>query len=97
MEAWLLADREKVASWFGKDFRESALPPSSRPVEDLDRRDSVRCLEEASRETAKGRYGKGAHSFDLLSEIDPGKLETACPSARAFFAEVRRRTTAPKP
>ncbi|WP_459594091.1 DUF4276 family protein [Dickeya ananatis] len=48
-------------------------------------------LENATRSTTKGRYGKGAHSFTLLALIDPAKVQQASPWAQRFITQLRSR------
>lgn len=76
MEAWLLADREALVAYFGQGFQANALPSiqnlAGRAPADLERD-----LKHASRNTTKGEYNKGQHSWVLLARLDPGKLSQA--------------------
>lgn len=87
MEAWLLADREALAAFYGQGFQASALP-GNRHIEAISKKDLLDALEAATRNTkTKGAYSKGRHSFELLSMIDPNKVRLASPHANRL-AEV---------
>lgn len=58
MEAWLIADRERLAAYFGKNFRESALPAPTQNVERVPKVQLARALNEAAKNTAKRGYHK---------------------------------------
>ncbi len=71
MESWFLADRATLARYFGKGFREGALP-KRKDIESIPKADVLKGLEGATRQTkTKGRYSKGSHSFQILALIDP--------------------------
>jgi Domain of unknown function (DUF4276) len=88
MEAWFLADREKVTGFFGQGFHEGALPAAPR-VEEIPKGDVLSGLERATRGTLKGSYRKTAHSFWLLAKIDASQLEHVAPHAARFFEALR--------
>ena len=87
METWFLADREALRSYFGVGFGENALRAWPN-LEDVSK--SV-VLEELRHATAscRPRYTKGKVSFELLAQIDPARVEAACPHARALLNELR--------
>ncbi|OOC15347.1 hypothetical protein BM451_01625 [Dickeya dadantii] len=89
MESWLIADSITLASFFGQGFRTSLLPQGN--VERIAKRQVYDMLENATRSTTKGRYGKGAHSFTLLALIDPAKVQQASPWAQRFITQLRSR------
>jgi Domain of unknown function (DUF4276) len=91
MEAWFLADRQALAGYFGQHFQESALPgnPNVEAVPKLDLFDG---LGRATRQTSKGAYSKGKHSFPILGALDPAKVEAAAPSAKRFLDTLRSRS-----
>lgn len=92
MEAWFLADREAVRTFFGKGFKENALP-AARVQEDVEKPDLYRRLEQAARNTTKGPYSKGTHSFKLLATLDPNHVRRASPWAERFFSTLDRLTS----
>ena len=81
MEAWFLADRDTLAQFFGDGFNANPLP--NRPdVENIPKSDLYNALRGATRDSRKGEYGKGRHSFDLLARLDPQKVTQASPYAK---------------
>ncbi len=103
METWLLADRDTVAAYFGRGFRATALPHPSRQIEAIGKAELYRSLANATHGCrTKARYGKGEHSFELLSRIDPGRVMAASPWAQCFVTAVKavmdgQGQTAPRP
>ena len=76
MEAWFLADRDALESFYGQDFNNRALPQNPK-IEQIPKRDVLDGLAKASRRTTKGTYSKGDHSFMILGLIDPAKVQKA--------------------
>lgn len=90
MEAWFLADRDALAAYYGQGFRLSALPFDEKHIEAIPKDDLVPSLENCSRTTrTKGEYHKTRHGFALLAKIDPAKVETGSPHAKAFHKFLR--------
>ena len=79
MEAWLLADRTCLATYFGRGFDAGNLPGQRNDVEAIPKDDLITGLENATRDTEKGTYDKGAHSFEILEMLDP---ELVCNASR---------------
>lgn len=77
MESWFLADRTALAGYFGADFRAGALPGSEEAVEGIPKADVENGLKHATRDTDKGEYSKGRHSFELLGRLDPARVMAA--------------------
>jgi len=84
MESWFLADQQTLESFFGQGFRQGALPANPQ-VEKISKTDIYNGLKSATRDTQKGVYGKGAHSFKILAVIDPIKVREAAPYAARFL------------
>jgi len=89
METWFLADRENLVKYYGSDFHENRLPNTVN-LEDCPKQTVFDSLESASRDTSKGRYNKGSHSFRILGELSPTTIEGALPHAKQFFDFLRR-------
>lgn len=85
MEAWFLADRPVLASYFGVDPGASAFPAIQRGVESIPKAELYKCLEKISSGSTKTKYSKGRHSFQLLMAIDPIKVAAAAPSAKRLL------------
>jgi len=84
MESWFLADRDQLNEFFGQGFSENALPTAAN-IEDVSVDGVIRSLKTASRNTSKGEYKKGPHSFDLLGMLDPDKIRAASNRAEQLF------------
>jgi hypothetical protein len=91
MEAWFLADRPAINTFFGQGFQESALPAVTAVSENVAKTDLYARLTQATRNTkTKGTYGKGEHSFKLLATLDPALVRSASPWAERFFSALER-------
>lgn len=88
METWLLADRASLQRYFHGCWKDSALPawPSLEAVEKLR---VFRALDQATATCGPRKYAKGDVSFQVLSAIDPSKVETACAAAHALLERLR--------
>jgi hypothetical protein len=92
MEAWFLADKRTLASFYGQGFNSKALP-SRKDVESIPKEDLRGGLARATRSTAtKGEYGKGKHAFKILAVIDPARVEKASPHARRLLELLKQKT-----
>jgi hypothetical protein len=85
MEAWFLADRDALADYYGQNFRANRLRGSERDVEAIPKDDAIKCLEEAARDTNKGKYHKTKHAPALLEKIDPAKVRAGAPHCERLF------------
>lgn len=88
MESWFLADREALATFYGQGFKRAALPKNPM-IEQVPKQDVMRALANATGETRKGSYSKGAHSFDVLAALDPRRVEDASPHAKRLLDALR--------
>ena len=90
MEAWFLADRNSLASYFGQGFSENALP-KSEDVENIHKDDLFLYLRNATRSCkGKGQYSKDRHSYQILENLDHQKVANASPHAKRFFDTLRK-------
>ena len=87
MENWFLADKKALAEFFGSGFKSNSLPKKSN-VEQLSKSDVYVGLENASKGTSKGKYGKGAHSFKILAAVEPAKIRASAPFAERLFQHL---------
>lgn len=87
MESWFLADAGTMESYYGQGFRRQALPQNPN-VEQVPKQHVLSGLDQATRQTPKGRYSKGKHAFDLLERIDPAKVRAASPYADRFISSI---------
>lgn len=99
MESWFLADKDRLADYFGRDFSTNALPART-DIETIAKSDVYRALDSATHDCkktmkgksgskGKGKYGKGAHSFDILAGLDPQLVRKASPHAARFFDTLK--------
>jgi hypothetical protein len=74
MESWFIADKKCLEEFYSQGFILNALPKNPN-IEKISKADIYNGLRNATRNTkTKGKYGKGGHSFDILSQIDPVKV-----------------------
>jgi hypothetical protein len=85
MEAWIVADPDALAQFYGQYFGRNLLP--TRPnIEEEPKRDIYDKLDRATsdRRITKGQYGKIKHASQLLQRIEPSKLIPRCPRFFTF-------------
>ena len=83
MESWFYADKESLAGFFGDGFHHNAMSGAS--TEDIPKADVERGLMSATRQSRKGAYRKGRHSFDVLRGLDVDKVCRASPHAKRLI------------
>ncbi|EIJ33598.1 AAA family ATPase [Thiothrix nivea] len=88
LNPWLVADREALQSYFGKNFNKKALPAISRRVEAIPKQELEDSLNRAAINTAKKGYNKGRDSFALLEKTNPAVVRQGSPWADRFLAEL---------
>ena len=93
MESWFLADRGALGAFYGQGFREGSLPQNQN-IEQIPKQDVFDRLESATKDTSKGSYNKGKHSFDILGNLDPAKVVNASPHAKSFIEALRAKSQA---
>ena len=84
MESWFLADVDALESFYGQRFQRGALPQNPN-VEQVSKQRVWDGLTRATRSTGKGSYKKGAHSFQILANLNPAKVRGASPHADRFI------------
>ena len=92
MESWFLADKDSLASFFGRGFRLEALPRQT-DIEAVSKDDLLRALGAATRNTGKRSYNKGQHAFKILVLLDPIAVQSVSPWAKRFLETVATKTT----
>ena len=83
METWFLADVDTLQRFFGASFRPSALREWPQ-LEQVPKQTALDALAQAS-----GRRYTKRKGFDLLEQIRPDLVETACPHAKALLSHLR--------
>jgi len=90
MEAWFLADRGTLATFYDGGFLPNSLPGSDANVETIRKEAIEPALKKATKQTtSKGEYHKINHGAALLGLIDPNKVEDASPHAASFNQFLR--------
>ena len=88
MESWFLADKDTLMTYYGPKFYPNAL--SNNPdIENIHKQDVLKGLEKATKSTKRGKYNKGSHSFDILAQIDPEKVQQASPYAKRLITTLK--------
>lgn len=90
MEAWLVADPDGMAGYYGKNFEPGRLP-KRRNLEEEPKPSIYDALERATHKTSKGSYGKIKHASALLTLVDPNKARERCPHCERLFATLASR------
>ena len=83
MESWFFADVEALKRYYGQGFSENAIP-KRQDIEKISKHDILDILSKVTNRTQKGKYNKGAHSFEILEIIDPHKVVNQSPWAKRF-------------
>lgn len=85
MEAWIVADPEALASFYGQYFKANALPVRQN-LEEEPKQDLYDKLDKATsdRRLNKGGYGKIRHASELLKRVEPAKVAVRCPRFVTF-------------
>jgi hypothetical protein len=93
MESWFLADVETLKNYYGEGFKAI---PRSEDVETVPKRNVYRLLDQATRETKKGKYSESKldHSAALLSRLDVNLVKSASKNCRRIFETVRKKLSA---
>ena len=87
METWFLADREALRRFFGPSLNENHF--SQWPDLQAVPKDTVLNVMEMSTANCQRPYSKGKVSFELLGQIDPDIVATACPHAGQLLDYLR--------
>jgi hypothetical protein len=84
MEAWLIADFSTLNRFYGKGFKESAIPKNPN-VELIDKKTLLSALKDATRNTSKGEYHKTRHGLKILELLEVSKVRNAAPHCDRLF------------
>lgn len=87
VEAWLVADPEALAGFYGQDFHRRALPVR-RDIEEVDKKTLLEALKKATGKTRKGPYHKIEHCSQLLARIDPTRVRARARHCERLFTTL---------
>ena len=92
VEAWLVADPEALAGYYGQRFRRNALPKRD-DVEAIPKDQLYGSLERATAETQKGSYHKIRHCADLLGLLNRDRVRQRARHCDLLFRTLEARIT----
>jgi hypothetical protein len=90
IEAWLVADPETLAAFYGQGFLRGSLP-KRQDVEAIAKEDLIRALDRATSRTQKGRYHKISHCADLLGLLDQNRVRSRARHCDLLFTTLEAR------
>ncbi|MFL6196428.1 MAG: DUF4276 family protein [Thermoanaerobaculia bacterium] len=90
VEAWLVADPDALARFYGQNFQKGSLPRRD-DVEEIPKADLESSLGRATERTQKGRYHKIRHCSDLLGLLDPRRVRSRARHCELLFATLEAR------
>jgi hypothetical protein len=92
VEAWLIADPEALARFYGQGFHRNALPKHEN-VEEIGKDQLVKRLDQATKKTQKGRYHKILHCSLLLAILDQRRVRSRARHCDLLFKTLEARLT----
>lgn len=84
MEAWIVADPDAVAAYYGQGFQKNALLRHQN-LEGVNKDDIWDSLDRATQKTQKGKYHKIQHARHLLQRINSAIVRKRCPHCKRLF------------
>lgn len=90
MESWFLADENGLSKFFGQKFDSTKLPKSGN-LENINKRMIYEALKNATKNSSKGEYGKGSHSFKILTYLDAQKVKSHGIYSKEFFDYLEKK------
>ena len=84
VEAWLVADPETLANYYGQGFQRTALP-KHKDVEAVPKEQLYQSLERATAKTQKKQYAKIRHCADLLGRLNRDRVRQRAPHCDLLF------------
>lgn len=87
METWIVADPNALQAFYGQGFNLNALP-NHADLEQVPKVDVAHALENATKQTRKGRYHKIRHA-SVLGRIGPEQVRARCKHCDRLFLRIR--------
>jgi hypothetical protein len=88
MEAWLIADSDSLAKFFGQSFKPGRLPQTN-DLETVPKADVIAGLRAATRDTTKRAYAKGKGSFMALGAVDVNVVRARMSYCERFIQRLQ--------
>ena len=83
-EAWVVADADAIAEFYGQGFNAGALPQHAH-LEAVSKDDLDDALTRATRGTGRKCYHKIDHGPKIIAKADPSIVRQKCPSCKRLF------------
>jgi hypothetical protein len=90
VEAWLIADPEALARYYGQNFRGNVLP-GPIDVETIPKEQLLEKLKRATEKTQKGPYAKIRHCADLLCRLNRDRVRERAGHCDLLFRTLEAR------
>jgi hypothetical protein len=87
IEAWLVADPDTLAGYYGQGFLRGSLP-RRQDVEAIAKDDLILALDRATARTQKGRYHKISHCADLLGLLNRNRVRARARHCDLLFTTL---------
>jgi hypothetical protein len=87
VEAWLIADPEALAGYYGQHFNRKALP-THKDIEAVSKEQLLDKLKRATEKTQKGPYAKIRHCADLLGRLNPDRVRQRARHCELLFSSL---------
>jgi hypothetical protein len=84
MEAWFLADVERLQEYYSKGFRANSIPRAD-DVETVPIARVLRALKDATHDCSKGEYHKIHHASELLQRVRTSRVRSASKHCDRLF------------
>jgi hypothetical protein len=94
VEAWLLADPDALAGYYGQNFQRSVLP-KHKDIEAVPKGQLLDKPKRATEKTQKGPYAKIRHCADLLGRLDPVRVRQRARHCDLLFQSIAALFQAP--
>ncbi len=90
VEAWLIADPDTLAAFYGQGFLRKALP-RRQDVEAIAKADLISALDRATVRTQKGQYHKILHCSYLLGRLNQDRVRARARHCDLLFTTLEAR------
>jgi len=87
LEAWFLADKDALKSYYGQGFNPNPIPGNPN-AEQIAKATVMTAMEIATRNTQKGAYRKIRDASRLLERIRPAFVRAKSPHCDRLFTEL---------